>query len=207
MLVDNRIAGALFGKTQRGVLGLLFTHAERDFHLGEVVRYAGTGVGAVQRELARLVDAGLVTRRKRANLVLYQANVRSPAFPHLRDLMVVTCGVGDVLRDALVPLAARIRVAFLFGSVARAEERNASDIDLFVVGDVSFGDVVSVLHPTQLPLGREVNPVVYGADAFGDAVVESNSFIATVLEEPKVFLIGDADELGRLAAQRLADAT
>lgn len=203
---ESRIAGALFGKTQRRVLGLLFPNSQRDFSLSEIVRAVGTGMGAVQRELTRLVEAGLVTRRRRGNRVLYQANRHSPVFGELRGLMVKTAGAADVLRDALSGIAERIQVAFIYGSIARGSEDTYSDVDVMVVGDVSFAEVVNALHHTQTTLAREVNPGVYPAAEFREKAVAGQSFVTTVLEEPKVFLIGGEDELGRLAAQRLADA-
>ena len=196
----SRIASALFGKTQRGVLGLLFPNSQRDFSLSEIVRAVGTGMGAVQRELTRLVEAGLVTRRRRGNQVLYQANRHSPVFPELRGLMVKTAGVADVLRDALAGLSGRMEVAFIYGSMARGAEDSHSDVDVMVIGDVSFGEVVDALHATQTTLAREVNPNVYPADEFREKVLAGQTFIRTLLAEPKVYLIGSDDELGRLAA-------
>ncbi|NLC55949.1 MAG: ArsR family transcriptional regulator [Armatimonadetes bacterium] len=199
----GRVGEALFGHTRRAVLGLLFCHSERAFYLSEIVRSAGTGTGAVQRELDRLLAAGLVTRSRRGNMVFYQANRESPVFPALRELMVRTSGVAEVLREALVPLAERIRVAFVYGSIARGEERPGSDVDVMVIGDVSFGEVVSALYRCQENLGREVNPNVYPPDEWREKVAAGQGFVTTVLGEPKVFVVGDAGELGRLAPERL----
>ncbi|MBI3948812.1 MAG: helix-turn-helix domain-containing protein [Armatimonadetes bacterium] len=201
---ESRVASALFGSTQRAVLGLLFCHSDEAFYLSEIIRAAGTGAGAVQRELDRLLDAGLVTRSRRGNLVFYQANREAPVFPALRELMVKTAGVADVLRAALAPLSARIRVAFVYGSMARGEERSGSDVDVMVIGEVSFGEVVNALHPSQETLGREVNPNVYSPGEWREKATAGHSFITMVLGEPKVFLIGCADGLGRLAAERVA---
>lgn len=198
--VRTGAADALFGKTQQAVLGLLFCHADEAFYLNEIVRRTGAGMGAVQRELNRLVEAELVTRTPRGNLVLFQANRRSPLFPALRELMVRTSGAADALRDALAPLAPRIRVAFVYGSVARGEEDAGSDVDVMVVGDVTFGEVVGALLPTQDVLGREVNPTVYPVDEFRTRAAEGSSFLTTVVSEPKVFLVGGTDELCELAA-------
>jgi len=197
---DSSAASNLFGKTQRAVLGLLFCRSDEAFHVNDVVRRTGAGVGAVQRELGRLLRAGLVTRTRRGNLVLYQANRESPLYPALRELMVRTTGAADVLREALAPFTDRIRVAFIYGSMARGEEKAGSDVDLLVIGDVGFRDVVGAVLHVQDTLGREVNPTVYPAGDFQRRVAERSSFITTVLSDPKVFVIGDEDDLRGLAA-------
>lgn len=193
------VASALFGKTRRAVLALLFCQNERSYYLREISRLAGVGRGALQRELERLVQAGLVTRSRRGNLVLFQANRDTPVFAELRGLMVKTAGVADVLRRALSSLADRIVVAFVYGSMARGEETAESDVDVMVIGEAGFREVCATLSEAEEELGREVNPTVYSADEARKKMAEGQHFVSAVLREPKVFLIGDEDELGRLA--------
>src|SRR5205807_6684818 len=126
---------ALFGKTQRQVLGLLFADPERSYFANEIVRLAGSGSGAVHRELAVLEAAGLVSATRVGNQKHYRANRASPIFEELRGIVVKTFGVADVLRGALAPLAAKIRSAFIYGSVAKGNDTATSDIDLMVISD------------------------------------------------------------------------
>ena len=188
-------AAALFGKVRSAVLALLFSHADQSFYLREIARMVGTGHGAVQRELAQLLRAGLVTRTRRGREVFYQANRASPVFPELHGLIVKTVGVADVLREALAPLAERVRVAFIYGSFAKGEERAESDVDIMVVGDVDFGEVVSALRSAQDRIGREVNPSVFAAEEWRRRVAGGDHFITTILREEKLFLIGDEQDL------------
>jgi len=188
-------AGALFGKVRSAVLALLFSHADQSFYLREIARMVGTGHGAVQRELAQLLKAGLVTRYRRGREVFYQANRASPVFPELHGLIVKTVGVADVLREALAPLAERVRVAFIYGSFAKGEERAESDVDIMVVGDVDFGEVVSALRPAQDRIGREVNPSVFAPEEWRRRVAGGDHFIITIQREEKLFLIGDGQDL------------
>jgi len=188
-------AAALFGKVRSAVLALLFFHADQSFYLREIARAIGTGHGAVQRELAQFLRAGLVTRTKRGREVFYQANRASPVFPELHGLIVKTVGVADVLREALAPLAERVRVAFIYGSFAKGEERAESDVDIMVVGDVDFGEVVSALRSAQDRIGREVNPSVFAAEEWRRRVAGGDHFITTILREEKLFLIGDEQDL------------
>jgi predicted nucleotidyltransferase len=192
------IAGTLFSKAQRALLALFFVRPAQSFYLREVVRKTGIGQGAAQRELARWTQAGLLTRTKRGNQVHYQANPASPVFPELQALAVKSVGVADVLRDALAELAEKITVAFIHGSIARHSETSASDVDLVVVGAVSFGDVVAAIQPAQNTIGREVNPSVYTTREFRNKLRARQHFVTSLMDAPKVFLVGSEREFQRL---------
>lgn len=200
------ISSALFGSTQRAVLALFFTRPDESFHLRQVVRTTGAGVGAVQRELAALSGAGILTRTDRANLTIYQANPASPVFAELKALVVKTMGVAEVLREALAPLAERIRVAFVFGSFARGEQRQTSDVDVMAVSDeINFGELVMATKPAEARLSREVNPTLYGEAEFNEKLGSGHPFLSRVISGPKISLIGDEHELGSVAPVGLAE--
>jgi predicted nucleotidyltransferase len=194
----------LFGRTRGAILALLFGHADETFYLRQIVRASGYGLGPVQRELKLLTGAGIIKRTVRGRQVYFQANSDSAIFPELKSLIAKTSGVGDTLRNALSPVASLIKVAFVYGSIASGAETQRSDIDLLIVGDVSFSDVVTKLQPAQKVLGRETNPTVYSNAEFRAKLREKSHFLASVLDGPKIYLIGDENELGRLAPKRLA---
>ena len=196
----------LFGRSMRAVLGLLFSHPERAFYLREIARTAGTSPSSLQRELAALSAAGLIVREARGHQVYFRASRDSPLFEELRGIVVKTFGVADVLRSALAPLASAIHTAFIYGSLARGEARPESDVDVMVVGDPAFAAVVERLRPAEGALGRSVNPTVYPAVELSEKAAAGNAFLATVLGEPKIFLIGDERELRALAEGRAPQA-
>jgi predicted transcriptional regulator len=203
--LQDAIAPALFGKTRRNLLALLFLEPDRAFHLRDLARRIGAGQGAVQRELRRLTDAGIIKREHSGHAIVYRANRESPVYEELRGLMAKTTGAVERLREALTPLSNRIDVAFLYGSFAApAGVRPGSDVDLMVVGDVSFRDVVDQTASVQESLGREVNPTVYASTEFGERVRSGHHFVSDVLSHPKLFLIGGPRELERLAEVRVA---
>jgi predicted nucleotidyltransferase len=183
------------------VLGWLLGHADEAYYLRELVRYTGGAVGAVQRELEQLTAAGLVRREVRGKQVYFQANQHAAIFPELRGLFAKTSGLVDILREALMPLADRIRVAFVFGSAPRGELHAASDVDLMVVGDTSFGDVITVIQGAEKRLGRDLNPTVYSVDEFRAKAEAKHHFLTTVLAEPKMFVLGDEGELRPVQAK------
>jgi predicted nucleotidyltransferase len=197
--LNNGLAATLFGKARRAILSLLYGHADEAFYLRQIVRATGIGLGPAQRELKMMTEAGIVIRERKGNLVYYRANSSSPIFNELKNIVRKTFGVADVVREALAPISKNIRVAFIFGSVAKSTDDRRSDIDLMIVGKVSFGDVVSLLSPAEEKLGREITPVVYPIDEFKRKVKEDHHFVKTVLEEEKIFVIGDENELTRLA--------
>ena len=195
---------ALFGKTRRSILALLFSHTEEAFHLRKILRLAGISPGAGQRELKRLSDAGIILRTVKENQVLFQANPQCPIFEELKSLITKTAGVGDVLRAALGPLAGRILVAFLYGSFARGRASVESDIDLLVVGEVSFDDVVGNVAKAQDLLRREINPMVMSLEEYLKRLSEGDHFLDTILKSPFITVMGDPRELVRVAKKRLA---
>jgi len=192
------------GKTRGAILALLFGRPDESFYLRQVVRASGRGLGPVQRELKLLTEAGLIRRTRSGRQVYFQANPESPVFPELKSLIAKTVGVGDALRRALAPMKPLIRVALIYGSAARGEEKPGSDIDLLIVGDVSFSDLVLHLQVPQNALGREINPTVYSIAEFQSRLRERHHFVTSVIDEKKIFVFGDEDELRRLAPKRLA---
>ena len=190
------LADALFTKTQQRVLGVLFGQPDRSVYASELIRMAGTGSGAAQRELARLEDSGLVVSRRVGRQKHYQANTDAPLFGELRSIVLKTVGLAEPLRAALKPLSSSIRAAFVYGSVAKATDRAASDIDLMLVSDsLSYGEVFGALERAARQLGRQVSPTVYTAAEFAKRTHAENAFVTRILEQPKIWIIGGEDDL------------
>lgn len=203
----DALSAALFGKARRAILGLLFSRTDESFYLREIARLVKGGQGAVQRELKRLTDAGIITRTTRGRAAFFQANRACSIFPELQSLVLKTAGVVEVLAAALTPFGDRIGVAFVYGSLARVQPNAGSDVDLMVigsVGSVSFGEVTDAVADAQARLGRDVNPTVYDVRDFQRRLSKKDHFLTAVLKEPKLFVLGSEHELEQLARQRLA---
>ncbi len=190
------LADALFSGTRQRVLRLLFGQPQRSYYATELIALAGSGSGAAQRELASLADSGLVTVRAVGNRKHFQANPESPVFAELCAIVRKTFGLADPLREALAPLASKIRAAFVYGSVAKGADTAASDIDLMVVSDtVSYADTYAVLEDVSTVLGRQVNPTILTmADVAADFEKQS-AFTVRVWSQPKVWVIGSEDDV------------
>lgn len=202
---QSRSAGnIIFGQTRGKILGLLYTKSDGSFYLRQIARHASTGVGAVQRELESLVQAGLVSRAAIGNQVFFKANNASPLFHEMRGLVAKTVGITGVLRDALASLAKKIRIALVYGSVARQEETSESDVDLLVIGTVGLEELIKVLRAAGSILGRELNPTSYSPREFKDKISQGNHFLSSVLKEKKLFVIGSEDELRNFGSKRVA---
>ncbi len=187
-------ADALFPKVRQRVLAVLFSAPDRSFYTNEVIGLAQSGAGAVQRELADLAAAGLLTVRKLGNQKHFQANPTSPVFAELRGLVLKTMGLADVLRAALAPLAPQIVRAFVFGSIAKQQDTATSDVDLLVVSDtLGYGDVFAALEGASQTLGRTINPALYTAADFQARQLSDNAFINRVMQQPKIWLIGQEE--------------
>lgn len=191
----------LGSKLRAKVLGWLFTHPDERYFVRQLTNIVGEDSTNVSRELARLEKTGILVSTTEGKQKYYQANRQSPLFNELHGLIVKTAGVVDVLRSALAPAMERIKVAFIFGSIASGSERRRSDIDMMVVGRISFEDIVTLLRGAEEKLGREVNPVVYPVSEFKQKIQENHHFLKTVLEGEKIFLIGDEGELTKLVGK------
>ena len=190
------MADALFPKVRQRVLAVLFGTPGRSFYANEVIALAQSGTGAVQRELAGLSEAGLLTVTKQGNQKHYQANADAPVFAELRGLVLKTMGLADVLRAALVPLAAQIDVAFVYGSVAKQQDTADSDIDVLIISpDLGYADVFGTLEPATTTLGRKINPTLYTPADVAKRIQSDNAFVTRVWQQPKIWLIGSEDQL------------
>ena len=189
----------LFGTYRQRVLSLLLLHPDSSYHVRELARLTGTSAGTLHKELTRLAQAGLLLRQAQGNQVRYQANRACPVFPELAGLFRKTIGLVDVLADALQPLAAGISLAFVFGSMARGDEQPGSDVDLMVIGEQAFAEVVKALYPAQEILQREINPVIYNRQEAIQRIESGDFFIRELLAKPKLWVIGAEHDLGKFA--------
>jgi len=196
--ISSNMSSALFGSARRSVLALLFGNPAESYYLREIARMTGLGLGAVQRELNRLSAVGILSRTVRGRQVYFRANLQNPLFPELKGLVTKTSGMGEVLQSALKPLAAEIRLAFIFGTFARSEQSPDSDVDVLIVGDVAFESVVAAFAEAQHVLCREINPAVYSVSDFCAKLKARHHFLTSVMRGPKIFLTGDDRELERL---------
>lgn len=191
------MADALFSTIQQRVLAYLFGQPERSFFATELIKLAGGGSGAVQRELARLEGSGLVTVTRVGTQKHYQANPKSPIYAELCAIAQKTVGLAEPLREALAPLAKDITTAFVFGSVAKRSDSAASDIDVLILSDrLEYADVFEALQSAEAKLGRTVNPTVYTPANWRKKRTEDNAFVVRLAAQPKVFLIGTEEDLG-----------
>ncbi|MBN1857853.1 nucleotidyltransferase domain-containing protein [Candidatus Bipolaricaulota bacterium] len=191
------LAEALFSPVQRKVLGLLFGQPERVFQSAELIRLAASGTGAVHRQLRRLEDAGWVSVSRVGNQKHYRANRDCPAFDELRGLIVKTVGLVEPIRQALEALSSKISVAFVYGSIAKGEARAESDVDLLIVSaTLGLADVYERLQDAETTLGRTVNPNILTLEEWKKKRQVPDSFVARIASQPKLFVLGDAHELG-----------
>lgn len=190
------VADALFSKTRQRVLAILYGAPHRSFYANEVIALAQSGTGAVQRELAGLCEAGLLTMDRQGNQKHYQANAQAPVFTELRGLVLKTMGLADVLRSALVPLAPQIDFAFVYGSTVRQQDGADSDVDVMIVSaTLAYADIYSALDEASATLGKRVNPTLYSMEEIKQRREKDNAFVTRVLEQPKIWLIGDEADL------------
>ena len=196
---NSLIASTLFSKTRRRVLGLLFTYPDRKFYVREIIEKVGCGHSAVQRELVKLENAGLISMEATGQNLYFSANKSSPVYNELHNLIIKTCGLADVIKNSLEEISGKIEFAFIFGSYASGTHRSAqSDVDLMIIGEISTLDLIKALRKARSTILREINPINYSVEEFR-ASFKKSSFLQNVLNSPLIMLKGDEDELRRMA--------
>lgn len=191
----SSIADALFPQVRQRLLAQLFGQPERSFYANELVRKVGSGIGAVQRELESFSSSGLVTVERRGNQKHYQANPRAPIFDELCGIVRKSFGIVDRLSTALLPLAPRIALAFVYGSAASGQMHAGSDVDVLIVADqLSLEEVFAVLGPLEVELARKVNPTMYTRAEFAKRIEMAHPFLTKVIAGPRLPLLGSVDD-------------
>lgn len=189
------LATFLFSEYRRKVLALLLLHPGEQYHQREIARLTDTISGTLSRELAKMVEVGILKKVRVGNQVQYRADLQCPIYEELASILRKTDGWLQSLSIALQPLAERIGAAFVFGSMASGKAGPESDIDLMVIGDVTFSDLITQLYPLQETLGREINPKHYPVSEWFQLVKEQGGFVQDLLSKPKLFVIGSEESL------------
>jgi predicted nucleotidyltransferase len=191
----SNLSGALFSRVQSRVLGILFGQPDQQFQLTEIISKAGSGRGAVQRELAKLTEVGIVATAAYGNRKLYHANRASPVFHELHQLVLKTVGIVDPLREALAPYRQSIASAFVYGSIAKGKDTARSDIDVMIIADgLAYAEVFSALQKAEKHLARPVNPNLMAVGDWVRKAKNKSSFVSRIFNQPKLFLFGNKDE-------------
>lgn len=190
---------SLLAPLQERILALMLTRPSREWYRSELARELGVPPSSLQRPLAGLVRSGVVVATPDGNRVYYAVDTTHPILPDLKRLVAKTSGVVGVLRDALSSARSRVRLALVYGSVAAGTEGASSDIDLLVVGSARLADLATPLRRAAGKLGREVNTSVYSVHEFVSKLEARNRFLRAVLDKPKLFVIGTANDLEEIA--------
>jgi predicted nucleotidyltransferase len=195
----NTLAELLSSRVKAEIFRLMFGAGNGELHVREIGRRAGLADATVRQELKRLTRLGVVEPRRDGNRTYYHANTGHPLYPDIRNMVLKTSGLVDVLRDALTHPG--IRLAFVFGSIARSNGKAGSDVDLMVIGSIGLRQLGKLLSGVAGKLGREINPHVISPEEFVKRRKTRDHFITTVLGEPRLLVTGSEDELkamGRL---------
>lgn len=181
-------------KTRKELFKLYFTNPESEYYLRELERLLKIPVSMIRKELIRLEETGIFTSHRRGNLVYFRLNKAYPLFEELKSIVFKTVGVEGMLRQVIKSIKG-VKLAFIYGSFAKNEERADSDIDLFVVGDINEDELLMKIKKAEEELKREINYTICPANEFNEKKRKKDYFILDLLENPKVFLIGDKNDL------------
>jgi len=190
------LSALITSKVRLKLVVLFLTHPEERFYQKQLIRDIGLSSAQLQSELRKLKEAGFLTSTREANTRYFQVNKRNPVYPELKSIVFKTVGLADYLTNALREIGS-IEVALIYGSVAKNVESISSDVDLLVIGDVDMNALHEAIDTAEEAIGREINPTIYDRKDWEGRVKIEQAFACDILANPKIFLIGDEDELRR----------
>lgn len=194
----NNFDSNIFSKLQQNILRLLYLNTASDYFTNEIIRYAKSGTGAVQRELKKLTESGLITQKKLGNQIRYQANQNLSYFSELKSIIIKTFGLTDIITEKL-RFNKEIKLAFIYGSFAKGTYVADSDIDLMLIGeDLTYAEFFQTLNQVEEMVGYKINPTFYSLAEWQRKYKVGNHFVKSICEQPKIFLIGTKDEFDTL---------
>jgi DNA-binding transcriptional ArsR family regulator len=189
----NTLADLLSSRVKAEVFRLLFGTVDQELHVREIERRSGLADATVRQELKRLTRLGVIELRRDGNRTYYHASTSHPLYSDIRNMVLKTSGLVDVLREALDHSG--IRLAFVFGSLANSNGKANSDLDLMVIGTIGLRQLGKLLSGVAAKVGREINPHILTPEEFAKRRTTREHFITTVLNEPRLFVTGNEDEL------------
>jgi len=191
----NILAQILSSQVRSEIFRLLFSDEKSSIHLRDLQRQSSLSIGTIQKEIAHLKELDLVIAERDGNRLYYTANPDHPLYKEICGLVEKTSGIAERLKETLSSMKG-IECAFIFGSYAKGEEKSHSDIDLIVVGTVGLRALSSVFKTLTEKTQREINPHVYSMKAWKEKMKKKDHFIKSIMNEKKVFLIGDENVIG-----------
>ena len=193
---------ALLPGTRQGILSATLMHPDKWWYQSDLAKHLGVPSSSLQRELASLTKAGILRQRRDGNRVYFQPDPGCPFLAELTGLIAKTVGIVDVLRETLEPFSPEVVIAFVYGSVARGDERSESDLDLMVIGRLGLSDLAPALTKAEERLGRTANPTVYAGNELAKKFKAGHHFLETVVKGPKLFIVGSQDGLEAITGKR-----
>lgn len=197
--MNNTTVNSLFGSSLRvKILGWFFLHTEERYYVRQLARLIKDDLANLCRELNKLEQLGLLISNKQGNIKYYSINKTNPIFSELKGIMIKSVGLGNLIKDALTNSKSKIKYAFIYGSFAKDKQNISSDIDLLIIGSITYAEVTKILKPVEHKIAREINPVVMDNEEMKVRLHNQEHFFTTVIKEPKIWLIGDEIEFKRL---------
>jgi predicted nucleotidyltransferase/predicted transcriptional regulator with HTH domain len=192
----NKLAPLFGSKIRAEVFRVLFGLRPERMYVSEIEKHMDFAERSVQEELEKLAELGLLENIFEKNRRYYWANKTHPLYPELRNIVLKTVGLCDVLKEALS--SQKIEYAFVFGSIAALREHAESDVDLMIIGDIGLRELTPLLREPAEKIGREINAHVFSHDEWVNRLKSNDHFLRDVLGKDKLPIIGGENEFAKL---------
>lgn len=193
----NNVMIMKFTKNQIAILNIFFENPGKIYYLRELSREIGKEPGVFQKDIEKLVKSGFLESYYQGNNRFFKLNKKHSLYKELRSIFLKTFGAVKQIKDVLIKVK-NIEIAFIFGSLAQDKEDVLSDIDLMIIGQPDEDSLISEISKLEGKLKREINYHIF-SPADWKKKLKVDSFLQNILAQPKIFLIGNKDELSRFS--------
>lgn len=181
----------LTSKTRMKILSLLMFNQEEEYHLREISRIIGISPIYAAKELDNLHKLNLVVQSRKGNLHLFTINKECIILGELRSIFLKTDYLGELIKRYLKNKA---KYAFIYGSFAKGEERQSSDIDLFVIGEIKEDDIIRIIQKLEAKISREINYVLWNEKTFRQRAKKGHHLLKSIKKSKIIMLVGSENE-------------
>ena len=182
-------------KTRKIILKAFVESPDAEYYTRQLASLYHLSAGTLHRELKNLSSSGILKSRKIGNIKLFSINKQNPVYEEIRNIIYKTEGVVKFIKDG-IPGVRGIKVAFIYGSFAKGDERQDSDVDIFLIGNtIDEGQLIHVINNIEKKLFKEINYTHYTENEYKKEKKKNNSFILEVIKGKKIFIKGDENDL------------
>jgi predicted nucleotidyltransferase len=173
---------------------IFFQDPNEMYYVRQLTRRADEEINAIRRELNNMDKHGILKKEKRGNRLYYFLDTSYDFFEDLLSLVAKTTDLGDSLRRNRKKLG-KVKFAMVSGKFVRRKDREPTDVDLLVVGDIVLPELSILVQEAEKRRKTEINYTVMTEEEFMFRKKRRDPFLVQILSKSRIMIIGDEEGL------------